>query len=110
MFSNFKTMMGKVYESFLELENSGNLSSRDKELYHSVANKTLAEEEYPFTLKYLTELIYKHRNVRPLVLIENMIHRFKFLLIMTIMTMQFLFSGSFILLRLKAMIISIKRY
>lgn len=71
LLSNFKKEISKVYESFVELENSEQLTSKNKEVIKEAIEGKLKDDEYPFSLKYLTEYIYKAKSKAPIILIDE---------------------------------------
>lgn len=70
-YADLKGLIEDTYARFAYLQESDKLTKREKELIAALLAGTAEETLYRRSLKYLTEFLYKHHQVRPILLIDE---------------------------------------
>lgn len=70
-YADLKGLIEDTYARFAYLQESDKLTKREKELIAVLLAGTAEETLYRRSLKYLTEFLYKHHQVRPILLIDE---------------------------------------
>ena len=70
-YADLKGLIEDTYARFAYLQESDKLTKREKELIAELLAGSAEETLYRRSLKYLTEFLYKHHQVRPILLIDE---------------------------------------
>lgn len=71
MYRSFRLFMQSVYAKYIYLLDSSRLSAFEKEGIQRVLSLKAEPEEYQISLQRLAALLYKHYQVRPIILIDE---------------------------------------
>ena len=69
--ARIKTLVSAIFEQNLSIYESGSLSQRQKEMFHTLYMRRSTEEELQYALFFLTECLYAYHKKRVIVLLDE---------------------------------------